>query len=270
MTPTDRPRLNLGRLDDGPGPARIISQRRAEEMIDAAFERANARVVALPRRARRFVPLMAAATVCLALLGALAYAALHRGRWSAHSLRRDEAPIPAAATQATPAPSPPSAPATPVAEVAAETPSTSIDSLPPARAPAAVPASPSAAPDGDDLLRQANELRAQRRWAESLALYERIMRAFPVTPQAYSGGVSAAYLRLDHMGDARGALLLFQSLARRQPGGSLSEEIDWGTARAYRALGDTQQEVKALQAFATNHPDSPRIAALQARMREIE
>jgi hypothetical protein len=274
MTPTDRPRLNLGRLDDGAGPARILSQKRAEEMIDAAFATANARVVALPSRARRFVPLVAAATVCLALLGALAYAALHRGRWSAHSMGRNEAPIPAAATQVTSVASALSVPPAPAPEVAPEPPSTSIDSLPPARAVAPVPA-PSAAPgatalEGDDMLRQANELRAQRRWAESLALYERIMRTFPGTPQAYSSGVSAAYLRLDHTGDARGALLLFQSLARREPGGSLSEEIDWGVARAYRALGDAQQEAKALEAFAINHPESPRISALRARMREIE
>jgi regulator of sirC expression with transglutaminase-like and TPR domain len=122
--------------------------------------------------------------------------------------------------------------------------------------------------DGDDMLRQANELRAERRWAESLALYESIMRTFPGTPQAYSGGVSAAYLRLDHMGDARGALVLFQSLARR--GGALSEEIDWGLTRAYRALGDVPEEAKALEAFAANHPDSPRIDAARARLSEIQ
>jgi hypothetical protein len=121
----------------------------------------------------------------------------------------------------------------------------------------------------DDLLRRANELRAQRRWTESLALYERVRRDYPGSLQAYSGGVSAAYLRLDHAGDARGALILFQTLSRERPGGSLSEEIDWGIARAYRALGDPDGERQALQAFAANYPDSPRIGALEIRMREL-
>ncbi|WP_233602473.1 tol-pal system YbgF family protein, partial [Corallococcus sp. CA047B] len=133
--------------------------------------------------------------------------------------------------------------------------------------PAAVGTREPARPE--DLLRQANGLRSEGKWKEAEALYLRVIRAQPSSLAAYVARVASGSLRLEHLGDARGALRQFQDAQRFQPGGMLDPEARHGEAEAYRALGDTAAETRVLTAFIALHPDSPLSAASRNRLREL-
>jgi hypothetical protein len=98
--------------------------------------------------------------------------------------------------------------------------------------------------DADDLLKLANQLRHQRDWSGAEAAYMKFARQHPRTARAEVAALSAASLRLDHLADPRGALLLYRSLG---PGGALDAEAQFGMARCYRVLGDVPGETAALR-----------------------
>ncbi|MCP3142579.1 tetratricopeptide repeat protein [Pyxidicoccus xibeiensis] len=141
---------------------------------------------------------------------------------------------------------------------------------PPARTPrrnASAQSLSAAAPE--DLLRMANELRAGGRWKEAEALYLRVIRAEPSSLASYVARVASGSLRLEHLGNPRGALRHFQDALRLQPQGVLGQEARHGIAEAYRALGDTVAEARALETFLASHPDSPLGKTARARLREL-
>jgi len=95
-----------------------------------------------------------------------------------------------------------------------------------------------------DLLRQANQLRGQGRWADAERAYSDVIRTNPRSAQAYVATLAAASLRLEHLGDPRGALRLYESALQ---GGSLNVEAALGAARCHRALGNRAAEAEALR-----------------------
>ncbi|NVJ25708.1 tetratricopeptide repeat protein [Myxococcus sp. AM011] len=125
------------------------------------------------------------------------------------------------------------------------------------------------APAPEDLLRRANEHRATGQWKAAEALYLRVIRTDPKDMSAYVARVASGSLRLEHLGDARGALRQYQEAQRGWPGGILEEEASHGVAEALRALGDRDGEARALEAFLARHPDSPHGVAARTRLREI-
>jgi tetratricopeptide (TPR) repeat protein len=126
---------------------------------------------------------------------------------------------------------------------------------------------PDAAPE--DLLRKANELRAAGRWKEAEALYLHVIRAQSSTLAAYVALVASGSLRLEHLGNARGALQQFEEALRLQPQGMLGQEARHGMAEAWRELGDREAEARALAELLSLHPDSPFAASARARLREL-
>lgn len=118
-------------------------------------------------------------------------------------------------------------------------------------------------------MKQANEQRRARQWQAAEALYQRVMREHPGTSAAYVAAIAAASIRLDHLGDARGALRLYQSALASGVNRALAEEARWGLAEAHRALGDDAREIRALQDFVTRHPGSPLIPQARARLRAL-
>ncbi|MFP2905175.1 tetratricopeptide repeat protein [Pyxidicoccus sp. 3LFB2] len=126
---------------------------------------------------------------------------------------------------------------------------------------------PDVAPE--DLLRQANELRAAGRWKEAEALYLHVIHAQPSSLASYVARVASGSLRLEHLGNARGALGQFEEALRMQPNGVLGQEARYGIAEAWRELGDRAAEARALEEFLSFHPDSPLGATARARLREL-
>ncbi|MFP2924666.1 tetratricopeptide repeat protein [Pyxidicoccus sp. 3LG] len=145
----------------------------------------------------------------------------------------------------------------------------SIESVPPPSRTSRRQDAPAPVAAPEDLLRKANALRAGGRWKEAEALYLRIIRAEPSSLASYVARVASGSLRLEHLGDARGALRHFQEALRLQPQGVLGQEARHGIAEAHRALGDSPAEARALEAFLSSHPDSPLATTARARLREL-
>jgi Tetratricopeptide repeat len=136
----------------------------------------------------------------------------------------------------------------------------------PAPATPTAPATPPASTTSEDLMKQANEQRRARQWQAAEVLYQRVVREHPGTSAAYVAAIAAASIRLDHLGDARGALRLYQSALASGVNRVLAEEARWGLAEAHRALGDHAREARALQDFVARHPGSPLIPQARARL----
>lgn len=132
--------------------------------------------------------------------------------------------------------------------------------------PAATPG-PRLAPE--DLLASANTLRGQRQWAEAERTYRRVLEQYPSSAPAYVAAASAGALRLERMGDARGALALLQDARRAQPQGPLDPELRLAIAEAFIALGRKDVARRELIDLADVHPSSPQAATARRRLGEL-
>jgi tetratricopeptide (TPR) repeat protein len=116
----------------------------------------------------------------------------------------------------------------------------------------------------EDWLREGNRLRAARRWKQADEAYGHAAHAS--SDAAYVAFVASAGVRLEHLGDARGALARYRAALKASPHGALDEEIRFGIADAHRALGETAREREALQAFLRDYPASPLAEHARARL----
>ena len=119
------------------------------------------------------------------------------------------------------------------------------------------------------LLAHANELRRAQLWAPATAIYERIIREFPASAEAYSAKVAAASLRLEKLGDPATARQLYRQALRSPGSGALDEEILWGLGRADRAAGDPRAERATLERLLAEHPQSRHAPSARARLRQL-
>jgi Tetratricopeptide repeat len=188
-------------------------------------------------------------------------------------------PPPVAADEPAPAPAPAEQPAppSPVPEVAerprprptrAEARAERRARAQAARIEPATRGTPAGPPTPDDLMKQANEQRRARQWRTAEALYQRVLDEHPGTSAAHVAAIAAAAIRLDHLGDARGALRLYRTALAG--GRALAEEARWGMAEAHRALDDAAGEKRALEDFVTRHPGSPLIPQARTRLRALQ
>ena len=250
----------LGPLDDHSGPARPLSPERASALIqgalDAALPPPAAAPVPRPRPGFRLAGIAGAGVV----VGALAV-----GLWWARQPPPTAPPLP---HEAEVPPAPPALPPVEVPPPAGVTPPPVTETPAPPPAPEARPA-PRPAAEPEDLLRRANERRAEGQWQAAEGLYLRVLQSSPGTESAYVALVASGGLRLEHLGDAKGALRQYQQALRLRPRGALSEEAHHGVARAWRALGDTAQEKRALEEFLSAHPDSLRAESARRRLGEL-
>jgi tetratricopeptide (TPR) repeat protein len=121
----------------------------------------------------------------------------------------------------------------------------------------------------EDWLDDANRLRAKRRWKDADALYARVVQTAPRSSAAYVARVASASVRLEHLRDPRGALARYRAALEQSPRGPLLEEIRFGIAESYRALGRRAEERKALESFVHDLPDSGLAKRARARLEEL-
>jgi hypothetical protein len=136
----------------------------------------------------------------------------------------------------------------------------------PATAP--VPEAPPAPKAPADLLAEANAARAAHAWAKADQLYAQVA-ALPNPLAAETALVADGELRLEHLGDARGAIARFRAALAQAPSGALAEDARWGLAEAERARGDAAAEKRALDDFLAHHADSPLADRARARRKEL-
>ncbi|MDC0714680.1 tetratricopeptide repeat protein [Stigmatella sp. ncwal1] len=252
-------------LDDRSGPARRISRQKAADMVRAALDAAE-QTPPPSRPASRRWP-RAAWVGGSILVAAAAVAGLGQ-------LVGETPPTPSSAVKppVPPVVGPPAASEAPPKERVESPPvEARVETQevpPPPELPRNEPR-PTKILAPEDLLRMANAHRIAGRWKDAEALYQRVIRAHPRGMSAYVARVASGSLRLEHLGDARGALRQFQEALRQQPEGVLSHEASHGVAEAWRALGDRAQEARALERFLAHHPDSPLEAASRKRLKEI-
>jgi tetratricopeptide (TPR) repeat protein len=238
-------------LDDRDGPARRISAEEFDAAVEAAVDRAL-----LPRRrlGRKLPLLLAAAALCVTGLSAALF--VTRPPWAGFSSSASTPP--AARDTRAPGVTPP---------VASNPPAASAE--PPAVAPvkAQGPAASARSPSAADLLQTANQLRRLGRWAEAERTYAQVASSYGGTSQGPVAALAAASLRLEHLGDPRGALRLYQT-ARRVS--SLAAEAELGIANSYRALGEREAEIGALRRVVSAYPQAMFREQAAARLKALE
>jgi TolA-binding protein len=120
-------------------------------------------------------------------------------------------------------------------------------------------------PTAAELFTQANETRRQGSAAEAARLYRQLLQRHPATREAAASRVALGRLLLDRLGDAAGALSLFDQYLASNGGGTLAEEAALGRAVALMKLGRTADERAAWMTFLERYPHS--IHAERARGR---
>jgi len=249
-------------LDAAPGPSLRLSSQAADELADRIVSRALPRGGTRRRSSSRWL-LPAAIVTATAAAAAGTWVMVRPARVPKHS------PPASAVAPAAVAPLPSGnrggvVRARPAHDVPLPEPSSSVRSR-----QRAAPAPPPDASDerAADPLREANQLRGQGHWADAERAYSQVMRSRPGSAQAYVATLAAASLRLEHLGDPRGALRLYESALQ---GGSLNVEAALGVARCHRALGNRAAEAEALRrALAAGAAGLLRRQAEQ-RLRDLE
>lgn len=130
------------------------------------------------------------------------------------------------------------------------------------------PAPAMVAETADDLLRRANALRGAGDYRGAERTYLEVTSAHPSTHAAYVARVAAAALRLEHLGDPGGAVRLYRSAIAH--GGALDAESRAGLARAYARLGRDADEAEAWRGLLARHPSSPFAGRARSRLAELE
>jgi ferric-dicitrate binding protein FerR (iron transport regulator) len=123
-------------------------------------------------------------------------------------------------------------------------------------------------PTQDQMLAQAQALRARGDFRGAVALYRRIHELGPGSATGRSALVAQGELQLSSLGDAKGALNAFNAYLTRS--GPLSQEASFGKARALRALGRTAEERQTIERFVATYPDAPQSRVLRRRLAELE
>lgn len=263
-------------LDAGEGPARRLTPSAMDTQISAIMSqvlsappRAEPPVASLPALAARPVRRLSAAKVAILVAvglvtgSAAAMVARQVVRWSAE---------PPQLSSVAPPPTPPERqvrveePA-PVVEVRAEEPAPiapveleAIDTT----ADAEVATRSTA-----DLMALANRQRGAGRYRAAERTYLSMLAADGAGPAAHVAAVAAAAIRLEHLGDPRGALALYRRALRIQPDGPLLVECYEGLARAHRELGDVEAEARALTALVGSGYAGPARARALSRLKAL-
>lgn len=124
-------------------------------------------------------------------------------------------------------------------------------------------------PSVDELLTQATEQRAARKWSDARKAYRKVRRLHPASPAACTVLLPIGELSLDRLGQGKAALEAFDAYILECGKGPLLEEARYGRARALKRLGKGAEERKALEVFLRDHPTSVRKNAVRLRLGDL-
>jgi len=268
---TRRPRTFQG-LDAEHGPARPLTHADTRWLIEQVVERAlQPETKSRPRlRSLQTLSLAALAVVTSAAAATVVHQQLQRN--AALSAPAQSAPqrqimkLAPGRARSVPANEPETVSA-PSAEAAltANAPAPIREANPPVSAPSSATLPAQEAKVVDELS-AANDLRRQSQWQAAEAAYRGIAARYPRTQEAIVAQLAAAELRLDHLGDAAGALRLYQAVPH---GNALGVEALFGISRAYRTLGNPAAESAALRSLLDAYPTSLQADGAQARLQQL-
>lgn len=285
--------LEVGPLDSQPGPARRLSRQDAAALVARAMEaagplgrRGSTERPSERTRGRSVWAMVAGATVLFLLMGGVS-AALYRHVWwpgdaegegrigveTGHKLPLSSGPTTAPSATASPQAAVEDAPHP---EAVTRAPSLApVDPPSPGAGPKVHRASAMAAAErrAGDLLARANRHRRQRQWGEADRWYAEVRRAHPRSTAALVALLASASLHLEHLGDVKGALALYQEAAQQAKtsgGDALAHEALAGMAEAYGRLGEKSHEARLWRSLLQADPQGSWAERARRRLRLLE
>ncbi len=142
------------------------------------------------------------------------------------------------------------------------------DAVPPAHAPP--PVRGTSKPSLNALLERAQARRAATDYGESVSIYRRAIRLYPRVPAARRALVTLGDIELHHRRRPSAALAAFERYLKLGSDPVLAQEAAYGRIRALRALGRDAKEANAIDAFLSEHAQSPYRAALTRRREKLD
>ncbi len=117
-------------------------------------------------------------------------------------------------------------------------------------------ARPSAAPESAmSLLDSAQRARAEGRIADAAQLYDRLRRTWRTDPRAALAALELGRLRLDRLGDPRGAEEALRDALALGSSSPLRQEVEATRIEALSRIGDVQSGRAARDAYLARYPD---------------
>ena len=110
--------------------------------------------------------------------------------------------------------------------------------------------------------------RAQRQWragrmADAAAVYEEILARFPSDPRAGLAALELGRIRMDDLGDLKGAVASLERAVRSAPGASFHEDALARLAQADARLGRRAECLRARDAYRTRYPNGIHTAVVE-------
>lgn len=259
-------------LGDEPLPGEMAE----DALLDAVFQDSDAVPVAVPAAAPRWIRPVVVAAV---LLAAAVLLVVFAPSWSEALLGSDQQGTIAPDVEApreddeavrrhakSHAPAPPKALVeTPAAEPLEEPPAQDVPDV------AAPPKTPrrNAAPtaSADELLRAAQDAFASKDTSGAIRKYSALVRHHPRSAQARTARVSLGRLQLS-AGRAKKALAQFDRYLEGA-GGGLRREAELGRIDAFRKLGRTDAQKRAIEAFLKAHPNTVHAPRLRKHLETL-
>ncbi|MBN1653688.1 MAG: FecR domain-containing protein [Deltaproteobacteria bacterium] len=118
------------------------------------------------------------------------------------------------------------------------------------------------------LISVARRYMRQSRWEDAAFAYRELRQVYPHSPEAHTILVPLGQLELDHLRQPKAALKKFD-LYLQQGGGSLSQEARFARIRAFRQLGQTDEEIRAIEEFLELYPSSFETRILNLRLESL-
>ena len=121
-----------------------------------------------------------------------------------------------------------------------------------------------------ELLMDARQHRAARRWGPAVAAYRRLLSEHPRSAEARTSRVALGLILLQHRGDAVGALRLFEEYLARTRTGPLAQEAAYGRIRALHRLGRSAAERAACTRFLRRYPRALAAPLVRRRLEALK
>jgi TolA-binding protein len=150
-------------------------------------------------------------------------------------------------------------PSAPAPEAILQQPDASTPSVEPSAAPSVTAA---VRPSARELMDRANAARLAGNSAAAAREYAALRDRYPSDPRAWLAAFELGRIRLNSLGDARGALEAFRfSLAH--PGGFFAEDAQAGMVESLNRLGDARACARARDAFLDRYANSAHAARIR-------
>lgn len=124
--------------------------------------------------------------------------------------------------------------------------------------------------EAGQLLRRAEQARTARQWRDASRAYTELGRRYPGTREEIVGRALHGQLLLDHLGEPRRALAMFELYLAVDPFGALAEEARLGRAQALRMLGRPDEERSAWRDLLREYPGSVHGPAARRRLAALD